>query len=201
MAKAKPTAKKGPSQAAVLNQKTIVLDPGHGAFDMGSQHDKCVEKDMNLKTAFIVKKYLALKGYRVILTRSRDEFVPLEKRAQIANNCNCHLFVSLHYNAAKAEQAHGIEVYYYKSTNEERLNKSKKFADKVLKSMIAATNARSRGIKTGNFCVIRETNMPAILVEGGFITNPNESKQLLEEKYIEKIGRSIANGIDQYLRS
>lgn len=197
---AKSTGSKGKVSPQAKLGKTVIVDPGHGAVDFGAQSKGCVEKDLNLKTAQFLKKYLTQKGYRVILTRARDEFVSLTKRAEIANKSLGDLFVSVHFNAAKAESAHGIEVYYYNSKNSTRKTQSHKLAQDVLAKMIASTSAKSRGVKEGNFCVIRETTMPAILVEGGFITNAAESKRLQEEKYLDKLAFSIADSVDRFLK-
>ena len=178
----------------------IVLDPGHGAFDIGAKSAHVEEKKLTLKTALLVKRYLTQKGYRVILTRSRDVFIPLKKRSSIANKTKSRLLVSLHYNAHTSSKPKGIEIYYYGKGAKWRVNASKKLAQIVLKHLIRRTKGLSRGVKKGNFHVIRETNMPAILIEGGFITNPRERKKLQDPKYLRQIARSIAEGIDRYFK-
>jgi|JI10StandDraft_1071094.scaffolds.fasta_scaffold00378_7 N-acetylmuramoyl-L-alanine amidase len=184
-----------------INKELIVLDPGHGGFDIGATVKSIEEKALALKTATLVKQYLHQKGYRVILTRSRDVFISLERRSTIANDTKSKLFVSIHYNAFKDPQASGIEVYYYNKESKWRQDQSKQLATLVLNEMLAATGAKSRGIKTGNFHVIREANMPAILIEGGFITNPQEYSHLSDQKYLEKMATSIADGIEKYLKN
>ena len=181
------------------NKQLIVIDPGHGGFDIGATVKSVQEKALALKTATLVKQYLHQKGYRVILTRSRDVFISLTKRTTIANDTKSKVFVSIHYNAFKNPQAKGIEVYYYNRGSKWRQNASKKLAQLVLDGMIASTGAKNRGVKTGNFHVIRETHMPAILIEGGFITNPQEHSNLSDQKYVEKMSLSIANAIEKYL--
>ncbi len=183
------------------NKQLIVIDPGHGGFDIGAKIKSIKEKALALKTATLVKQCLHQKGYRVILTRSRDVFISLSKRTNIANDTKSKLFVSIHFNAFKNPQAKGIEIYYYNKGPKWRQNASKKLADTVLRGVIASTNAKDRGVKTGNFHVIRETNMPAILIEGGFITNPQEYSNLANQQYVEKMARSIADGIEKYLKS
>ena len=177
----------------------VVIDAGHGGDDIGAQVKSLKEKALALQTATLVKQYLHARGFRVILTRSRDVFLPLEKRTAIANDTKSKLFVSIHFNAYKSPQPHGIEIYYYNKGAKWRANASKRLADLVLRNMIEATGAKNRGVKAGNFHVIRETNMPAILVEGGFITNPSEYTNLTEKAYVEKMARSIAKGIENYL--
>jgi len=183
------------------NKQLIVIDPGHGGFDIGATVKTIEEKALALKTATLVKQYLHQNGYRVILTRSRDVFISLTKRTNIANDTKSKLFVSIHFNAFKDPKVSGIEIYYYNRGSKSRSSDSKKLADTVLKGLIASTSAKNRGIKTGNFHVIRETNMPAILIEGGFVTNPQEHSNLSDQQYVEKMARSIANGIEKYLKS
>ena len=180
------------------NKQLIVIDPGHGGFDIGATVQSVEEKALALQTATLVKKYLHDMGYRVILTRSRDTFISLKKRTQIANDTKSKLFVSIHFNAFKGTNVKGIEIYYYNKGSQWRQKASKKLAQLVLDGMIAATGTNSRGVKTGNFHVIRESNMPAILIEGGFITNPQERSHLKDKKYVEKMSQSIAHGIDKY---
>jgi len=188
------------SKPATIKQ-LIVIDPGHGGFDIGAKVKNLQEKSLALQTATLVKQYLHAKGYRVILTRSRDVFLPLKKRTAIANDTKSKVFVSIHVNAFKGTQPSGIEIYCYNKGSKWRQNASKKLADTVLSGMVATTGARSRGVKYGNFHVIRETYMPAILIEGGFMTNPKEHANLSDKAYVEKMARSIANGIEQYLKT
>lgn len=186
--------------SAIKDQKLIVIDAGHGGYDLGARMSACDEKSLALSTALITKKYLTEMGYRVILTRSRDFFMPLEKRTAIANETKSKLFVSIHFNAAKNPVAKGIEVFYYASADKFRTGSSKKLAARVLSKVIDRTVAESRGIKEGNFYVIRETHMPAILIEAGFMTHPEELHLLRDINYRDKIARGIAEGIDSYFK-
>jgi len=186
------------SPKKVQSKQLIVIDPGHGGFDIGAEVETVKEKALALQTAILVKQYLHDKGYRVILTRSRDVFVSLKKRTAIANDTKSKLFVSIHFNAFKGTDVKGIEIYYYNRGSKWRQDASKKLAQAVLSGLIATTHTASRGIKTGNFHVIRETNMPAILIEGGFLTNQQERNNLKDKKYVEKMARSISDAIDKY---
>lgn len=182
----------------------IVIDAGHGGEDMGTRSlipPKYQEKSLNLATALLVKDFLQRMGYLVKMTRSDDTFIPLATRSLIANNYNPKLFLSVHYNAAPSEQAEGIEVYYYQSDDDKsRSVNSKKLADSVLSQVIEKTRAKSRGVKHGNLAVIRETNMPAILIEGGFMTNQSEMEKIKDPAYIKQLAYGIALGVDQYLK-
>ena len=185
----------------IVHKQLIMIDPGHGGFDRGAIAQKIQEKTLSLSTATLVKHFLNEKGYRVLLTRSRDIFLSLSKRATIANRTKSALFVSIHYNAFKNSQVEGIEIYYYNKGPRWRQNRSKKLAEEVLEGMIATTRAKNRGIKPGNFYVIRETHMPAILIEGGFITHPQEGIHLSNQNYLEKLAHAIADGIEKYCKS
>ena len=183
-----------------LDGPLIVLDAGHGGGDLGSHTKFLKEKSATLLMTLMTKRYLNDKGYRVIMTRSRDVFVPLKERAAIANRLDTKAFVSIHFNAHRNTTAHGIEVYYYPSKKQDRLKSSRQMAQSVLQRLLSNTGAVSRGVKKGNFCVIRETNMPAILIEGGFITNPSEGKKIATNQYLDTLARAAAEGIDRYFK-
>ncbi len=189
-------AKPAPSKKAL-----IVLDPGHGGFALGAHVGKIREKTLALKTAQKVQKLLRQKGYRVVMTRTNDTFIALEKRAKIANRTKCTLFVSIHYNAHHDASVKGLEVFYYKKGNKWRAKRSKKAAEKVLGRLVKKTHGYSRGIKHGNFHVLRETTMPAILVEGGFITHDKERSQLAQDSHLNHIAEAIVAGIEAYFAS
>jgi N-acetylmuramoyl-L-alanine amidase len=176
----------------------IVLDPGHGGADEGAKVHYLMEKRLCLMTTFLVRKYLEELGYRVIMTRSKDVFIPLQRRVSIANKTKAVLFASIHYNSAPSTEAHGIEVFYHGKNKQS--GQSRKLAGLVLNNLVDQTKALSRGVKVGNYHVLRETQMPAILIEGGFITNGIERMQLREKAYLEKISKGIALGIDKYLK-
>ena len=176
----------------------VVIDPGHGGCDFGASVQSTYEKSLALSTSMLLKKYLTEKGYKVIMTRTRDIYLPLKDRADIANKTRAKLFVSLHFNADKNQTASGIEVFYYMSPNKWRTRCSKKLAECTLLNLLADTGAASRGVKTGNFHVIRETEMPAVLIEAGFITHAKERGHLKDLRYRDKLARAMAKGIEKY---
>lgn len=178
-------------------KQIILIDPGHGANDEGAKMYGNMEKNLCLLTALHLRNILQAKGYQIVLTRAQDEYVTLDKRVEIANQSKCALFVSIHYNAAKSKEASGVEIFYPK-VQDDRQVPSKKLAQNVLNKLITKTGAKSRGIKAGNFHVIRETKMPAILVEGGFMTHPIEGQLLSSLNYIQKISEGIAEGIENF---
>lgn len=178
----------------------IILDAGHGGTDEGAKVSSLVEKRVTLQTVLILKKMLEEVGCRVILTRSRDVYVPLHRRVSIANKTRASLFVSVHYNSSPSPDAEGLEVFYYAGQDPVRVQASKNLASAVLTQIQQATKAVSRGVKVGNFHVIRETTMPAILVEGGFMTHRDEVARLKDKSYLEKIAKGIALGVERYLK-
>jgi len=178
----------------------IILDPGHGGTDEGAKVTTFMEKKISLTTALLTKKHLEELGYRVVMTRSRDIFLPLQRRVLIANKTKGSLFVSVHFNSSPSVEAHGIEVFYYDSKEMWRTRASRRLATCILNRMIDQTEAISRGVKQGNFHVIRETDMPAVLVEGGFITNREERGRLRDREYLDRLAVGIARGIDKYMK-
>lgn len=180
----------------------VVIDPGHGGHDAGTQSiskPRYQEKSLNLVTAQFIKGFLQQLGYQVFMTRENDTFISLDKRAQMANEKKPSLFVSVHYNSAPSAEANGVEVFYYQSKEKkERMLKSKRLAHDILKHVLVHTKAKSRGVKHANYAVIRETNMPAVLVEGGFVTNEAELQNLKDPTYLKKIAWGIVRGIDEY---
>lgn len=177
----------------------IILDPGHGGTDEGAKVQTVLEKKIALTTAMLTKKQLEALGYRVIMTRSRDIFLTLPRRVAIANKSKAALFVSIHYNSSPNATAKGIEIYYYEAKGENRTRDSKKLANHILYQVLDQTEAHSRGVRRGNFYVVRETSMPAVLVEGGFMTNYDERFNLKNRKYLEKIAKGIAQGVHKFL--
>jgi len=180
----------------------VVIDAGHGGKDLGanSRSPHYEEKILTLDTAFLVEHYLQKMGYRTVLTRSEDVFIPLKKRSSIANDLGAKVFVSVHYNSAPSKEANGIEIFYYNSENDrKRANESRVLAETVLGEVIQKTGAKSRGVKHGNLSVVRETAMPAILVEGGFLTNEAERSMILQHTYNEQLALAVAVGVHQYL--
>jgi N-acetylmuramoyl-L-alanine amidase len=178
----------------------IVLDAGHGGTDEGAKINAFMEKKISLQTALLTKKHLEELGYRVLMTRSRDVFLPLQRRVSIANKTKGSLFVSLHFNSSPSPDAQGIEIFYFDSKEMWRTRASKRLANCILYRLIDQTEAISRGIKQGNFHVIRETDMPAVLVEGGFITNKEERGKLRDKEYLDRLAVGIAQGIDKYMK-
>lgn len=181
----------------------IVIDPGHGGEDFGTYSKKIPkyqEKHLTLATARMLNNYLQQMGYETLMTRNEDVFISLDKRALIANIHKPKVFVSIHYNSAPSKDAEGIEVFYYRSDQDKsRTADSKRLAQAVLDKLLDATKAKSRGIKHGNLAVVRETKMPAILIEGGFLTNDKERENIKDASYMKRVAYGIALGIQDYI--
>jgi N-acetylmuramoyl-L-alanine amidase len=175
-------------------QYVVYLDPGHGGSDPGSSGNGIVEKDLNLKLALGVRDRLQNLGVKVIMSRDTDKFVALQDISGGANAANPDVFVSIHQNSFTTAAPYGIETYYNKEMD-------KAVANSLQNNLIKNTNAYNRAVKFGDLHVVRETYMPASLVECGFLSNPDEANLLKSESYQNKIMDAIANGTYEYLKT
>lgn len=188
-----------------LRHQTIVIDAGHGGKDPGSVNVRLgyEEKSLTLDTAQHVAYRLEKLGYDVVLTRNADCFLPLSDRAKIANDRQADLFVSIHYNHSPTQKVDGIEIFYYREKEQDKIGRklqSIECAKLISERLVFFTNAYFRGVKEGNFAVIRETKMPAVLVEAGFLSNPEERARIKDPLYRKAIAYGIAEGIDYFLQ-
>jgi N-acetylmuramoyl-L-alanine amidase len=168
---------------------TVVIDAGHGGFDRGGIPGQRVsEKDMTLDVAQRLKSVLTASGYRVVMTRDSDVFVPLGTRCAIANANRNAIFVSVHFNSATRGGASGIETYFY-SRN------SLALASAIHHYVVGGAPSSSRGVRRRGYYVLRKTNIPAVLVECGFLTNPNEAGYAQNPSYRQKLAEEIAAGV------
>jgi N-acetylmuramoyl-L-alanine amidase len=182
----------------------IVIDPGHGGKDPGARSPTkppYQEKNLALSTAYLVKSSLEQLGYQTCMTRTEDVFVELKERAEWANEKNPVVFISIHYNSAPNRTAEGVEVYFYQSLdNPTRTQESRQLAQLILNKVVEKTQAKRRSASHGNFAVIRETQMPAVLVECGFVTNEREMQRIKDPSYVKKLAWGIALGTHTYLQ-
>ena len=168
---------------------TVVIDAGHGGFDRGGiPGQRIAEKTMALDVAQRLSKKLREAGYRVIMTRDSDFFVPLPTRVAVANAYRDAIFVCIHFNASTRAGANGIETYYYSS-------ESAGLAANIHRHVVAGTTSENRGIRRRGFYVLRRTSIPAVLVECGFLTNPTEARLALQSGYRDGLADRIADGI------
>lgn len=177
-------------------EPVIVIDPGHGGMDDGCVRDGIREKDINLQIAQLVSEKLTRLGYPVRLTRQEDVYVSKEDRVEEANQEEALIYVSIHQNSCEDTGAVGIETWY--DGNDVFRNSGR------LARLINQETAKSAGaverelVGESDLCVTTKTNMPACLIETGFLTNPNERGLLVDGEYQDKIAEGIAAGIDLY---
>ena len=171
--------------------RTIVIDAGHGGFDRGGVPGQRIsEKDKNLDVAQRLKRIMQAQGYRVIMTRDSDVFIPLPTRVSIANSYRDAIFVSIHFNCASRVGANGIETYYYRGD-------SANLAASIHRNVVSISPSENRGIRRRGFFVLRKTAIPSVLVECGFLTNPTEGQLSLRGDYRQKLAEQIARGIQR----
>lgn len=178
-----------------LDGKVIVLDPGHGGKDPGAIGDTQKEKDLTLATAKRVKVKLEAAGAKVVMTRTGDTYPTLSDRVAFSKKNNADVFISIHINSGSSS-ATGIETYYWTTYKNE-----KNLASYVQSELIKSTGSDSRGIKTGNFQVIRENPDSAILVELGFISNPDEEALMATSDFQNDAATGFVNGLEAYFES
>lgn len=181
----------GAAAQAFAQGRTIVVDAGHGGFDRGGVPGQRVgEKQLTLDVAQRLRNVLQASGYRVVMTRDSDVFVPLGTRVAIANQYRNATFVSVHFNSAPRGSANGIETYYYRGD-------SASLAANIHRHVVAGAPSENRGIRRRGYFVLRRTAIPSVLVECGFLTNPTEASYVLTASYRQKLAEEIARGIQR----
>ena len=194
----------------------VIIDPGHGGQDSGTIKNGMVEKDLTLEVSHRVERFLQERGLVVIMTRADDNYISLKDRAVMANNQPDAVFVSIHFDEAGRSAATGVETYYashpislpervaswlpfLQRTSSEPPNlESQSLATSVQESLVARTQAANRGTRPQQFYVIANVRHPAVLVEGGFLTNKDEVTKLANADYREQMAAGIAEGILRY---
>lgn len=190
-----PTATPTPTP---IPPKKVAVDAGHGGDDWGSTRDGLYEKDANLAIALYLQQMLQSAGYDVVMIRDGDVWVDKEDRPVYAQNANADIFVSIHLNSLEGDSdaTRGFEVWY----DDRREDGSDILAQNIADEMDKVLDARNRGIKeTGNLVVLKYNDMPAVLVECGFITSETERAMLFDSVYQEKLAEGIFKGIQKFL--
>lgn len=173
--------------------KKVFLDAGHGGKDPGALGNGLQEKDIVLQVTMKIGDILRSHGLEVIYSRTTDTFLELHERANMANNAKADVFVSVHCNSAINTSARGVETYSYPGSSEgEKLAKA--IQDSIINAKIFSHN---RGTKTANFAVLRQSKMPAALVELGFISNKLDAE--IQKTKQDKMALAVAKGILNYL--
>lgn len=194
----------------------VVIDAGHGGQDSGTIRDGVLEKDLTLDVARRLDETLRANGFRTLLTRSGDEYVSLANRATAANAQRNCIFVSIHFDEGSRATASGVNTYYaarqiprspllppwlpflQRVSAEPASAESESLAGFVQQALVARTQAIDRGTRAEQFYVIANVHHPAVLVEGGFLTNNEDMTKLRSEDYRQQLALAISEGIVRY---
>lgn len=193
-----------------LKDKIIIIDPGHGGADPGAQSTGLQEKDLNLDISLRLRKALELKGCRAILTRETDKdfFLPgfvkgrmakraeLNNRIRIAAENNADLFISIHANSFPQRNSYGMETYYHLQSPA-----GKALAEIIHEQLALVQPDNKRQAKAGDYYLLNQTEIPAVIVEVGFISNSKERKLLLSVDYRSQIASAIGSGVENYFKA
>ena len=174
--------------AQTLRYSTVVLDAGHGGKDGGSVWNGLIEKKLCQDVAKRVEAGLKARGLKTVMTRRRDTFVELSQRARLANRVPSSIFVSIHFNGSRKTIISGGEVYY-------RSSRGRTLASAISRSIKSRVTGGTRGIFHGDYKVLRETSMPAVLVECGYISNKREAARCATPAHRQKLADAIVSGI------
>ncbi len=203
-------------ERAILEQMVVVLDAGHGGIDSGTKGHGLQEKTGTIDLTQRLAEKLRRAGVQVLLTRSKDEYIALEKRCALAAEAGAAVFVSIHLNASSARGVSGIETYYCSSRKGDDLSGLRKklavrdevvmedhraedLASAIQRRVCQAAGAADRGVRDSKLFVTRHTACPAVLVECGYLTNANEAQRLKRASYKDKLVAGIAEGIRHHL--
>ena len=169
--------------------ETVVIDAGHGGYDSGARaRGGYREKVFALDVARRLDARLREAGFRTVMTRNGDVFVPLGKRTRISNSQSNAIFVSVHFNHAKNQSARGIETFY-------KSRVARETARKIERSLYSIPGLSSRGTKTANFYVLRKARYPAVLVECGFLSNAAEARLCASPEFRDQLAVKIAEAL------
>ena len=197
---------------------TVVLDPGHGGHDRGAISRFGFEKDFALDVALRARILLEKAGYKVVMTRSTDVFIPLEQRPAVANRIANSIFVSIHYNSSNQNaDARGFEIYSIAPRGAPATNDSKPsdrdlreepgnafelpsgaLAGSVFHALLGQVPMVDRGLKHARFAVLRLCERPAVLVECGFVSNAAESTLISSGSWRERVANAVVDGVEGY---
>ncbi len=196
---------------------TVILDAGHGGHDSGAKGNRGIEKEAALDVVLRARRLLLEKGYKVQLTRSNDTFIPLERRPALANRYQNAVFVSVHFNKSNTVGGTGIETFALAprgvpSMDEENLSyndlkpypghaqdsQNVALATAMHSSMLRHMRLTDRGIKRARFVVIRDLNIPGVLLEGGFMNHPTDARLIASSSYRDAFARAIVEGVSRY---
>jgi len=194
----------------------VVLDPGHGGQDSGAMCGGVMEKDLTLDVARRVDRLLDSEGVATLMTRLGDSYVSLADRAAFGNRATDSIFISIHFNEDNKPVASGVETYYAahqidsassfaswfpffsRPPSNSPKPESQSLAGFIQEALVARTRSVDRGTQPKQFFVIANVSSPAVLIEGGFITNKDELSKLVSEDYRDQLAAAVADGILRY---
>ena len=185
--------------------KTIYIDPGHGGVDSGTTYKNIYEKDINLIISKKIEKYLISKGATVYLTRETDKDLStttvnrkrndLTNRAKLINNTNPDMYISIHLNYISNSKWQGLQIFY-NNKNKENENIANK-----LTTYLKEYTSNIRDPKQENiYYMYKQIKVPGVLIELGFLSNPNDRYRLTREEYQDKLAQNISNSIEKYFK-
>lgn len=192
---------------AVAN-RVIVIDPGHGGFDPGAQRGELKEKEITLAISRKLEQKLSKAGAMVILLRDSDESLSdselkgslserkrqdLARRVEKANEAKADLYISIHANADPSPRWRGAQTFYNQASPEAKL-----LAESIQQELTVGLGNTNRKALSGNYYIIDNTNMPAVIVEAGFLSNPEEARLLSQPDYQQQVATAIFTGISKY---
>ena len=204
------------SPAASKPFAVVVLDPGHGGQDSGAMCGGVLEKDLTLDVARRIDRLLNSEGIATLMTRVGDTYVSLADRAAFANRVRKCIFISIHFNEDNKPVASGVETYYaahqitagsflaswlpflWRPLSDSPNPESQNLAALVQEALVARTRSIDRGTEARQFFVIANVTSPAVLIEGGFLTNKEDISKLASEDYRDQIAAAVADGILRY---
>ena len=183
--------------------KVIVIDSGHGGDDPGKIGiNQAKEKDVNLKIAKKVKKRLKKEGWKVVMTREEDVMLgdaekgnrkihDMKARVELINKTMPAMAVSIHQNSYQEAEIHGAQVFYYSHSQD-----GKRMAETIQRALLMADEENTRQAKANDtYYLLKRTEVPTIIVECGFLSNPQEAEKLTEDGYQKKLAQAITSGI------
>src|SRR6516164_8318085 len=194
----------------------VVLDPGHGGQDSGATCGGVMEKDLTLDVARRVDRLLDSEGVATLMTRLGDTYVSLADRAAFGNRVRDSIFVSIHFNEDNKPVASGVETYYAahqitpgsvlaswlpflsRAPSESPKPESQSLASFIQEALVARTRSVDRGTQAKQFFVIANVTSPAVLIEGGFLTNKDDVSKLGSEDYRDQLAAAVTDGILRY---
>jgi N-acetylmuramoyl-L-alanine amidase len=185
--------------AAKGNFTTVLIDPGHGGKDNGGTSGRRSspferEKDLTLDTAKRVRDELKRAGLRTLMTREDDHFVELDDRVAMANQLGASaVLVSIHYNATGSSRPNGVQTFFWHAN-------SHGLATRIQAAVVASTGETSNGVTRRRLRLTRNPEIPCVLCECAYLTNPTENAKVAQDSYRQLIANGIANGILQEYR-